>query len=233
MKAVILAGGIGTRLQPYTTFLPKPMLPLGGRPLLEHMIEWLVGGGVTDIVLCVSYLRRVIMDYFEDGERFGASVQYAEANRPLSTAGQLGTARDLLDGTFVCLYGDSLFDFCLQDMIRDHKERGSMITIGTHPYKTRIRYGVIEAAGDGRVSAWNEKPEIKADINTGCYVMEPDVFGYIPPDAPHRMDTVVRSAISDGRRIGSFSVGEVFIDIGDRSSYMSANQKFIDRLGDI
>ena len=233
MKAVIIAGGLGTRLQPYTTFIPKPMLPLGEKPLLEHMIEWLIRNKITDIILCVSYLRRVIMDYFEDGSRFGADIRYVEAQRPLATAGQLGTARNMVDGTFVCLYGDSLFDFDLQDMISGHKSNGPMVTIGTHPYKTRIRYGVIRSDENGRVVGWDEKPEISADINTGCYIMEPDIFEYIPRDVPSGMDAVIRDAISDGRQINTFSVGSTFIDIGDQRSYQSANQKFIDKLGEI
>ena len=89
MKAVILAGGLGTRLQPYTTFVPKPMLPLGEKPLLEHLIEWLKKNGIKTTVLCVSYLRKTIEDYFEDGERFGMNIEYAIASKPLATAGQL------------------------------------------------------------------------------------------------------------------------------------------------
>ncbi len=233
MKAVILAGGLGTRLQPYTTFLPKPMLPLGEKPLLEHLIEWVSSNGISDIVLCVSYLKRTIEDYFEDGNRFGVRVQYATANRPLATAGQLKTAQDLIDGTFVCMYGDSIFDFGLRDMIGLHEKSRSLITIGTYLYKSRIRYGVIDTADGGRVTSWNEKPEISADINMGCYVMEPEVFRYIPENVPYGMDSVVKNAISDGKPVGSFLIKDGFIDIGDKTSYQKANQKFLDRLGKI
>ncbi|MFB5610434.1 MAG: NDP-sugar synthase, partial [Nitrosopumilaceae archaeon] len=103
MKAVILAGGLGTRLQPYTTFMPKPMLPLGEKPLLEHLIDWNRKNGIKSSVLCVSYLRKTIEDYFEDGKRFGVKIEYAIANRPLATAGQLKTAEKFIDDTFVCM----------------------------------------------------------------------------------------------------------------------------------
>src|SRR5947208_14038807 len=109
MKAVILAAGLGTRLQPYTFFIPKPMLPLGNKPLLEHIIEWLKSNSnsnfevIDHIILCVSYLHRTIEDYFEDGSRFGIKIEYARSERPLATAGQLKTAEKLLDDTFVCL----------------------------------------------------------------------------------------------------------------------------------
>ena len=119
MKAIILAGGLGTRLQPYTTFIPKPMLPLGEKPLLEHLIEWVKKNGIKDIVLCVSYLRKTIEDYFEDGKRFGVKIEYAVSNKPLATAGQLKTAEKFIDDTFVCIYGDSVFDFNLKNMISD------------------------------------------------------------------------------------------------------------------
>ncbi|MFB5605144.1 MAG: NDP-sugar synthase, partial [Nitrosarchaeum sp.] len=110
MKAVILAGGLGTRLQPYTTFLPKPMLPLGEKPILEHLVDWSRKNGIKSIVLCVSYLKKSIEDYFEDGKRFGVSIEYAVSSRPLATAGQLKTAEKFIDDTFVCMYGDSIFD---------------------------------------------------------------------------------------------------------------------------
>ena len=101
MKAIILAGGLGTRLQPYTTFIPKPMLPLGEKPLLEHLIEWIKKNGIKEIVICVSYLRKTIEDYFENGKRFGVKIEYAATNKPLATAGQLKTAEKFIDDTFV------------------------------------------------------------------------------------------------------------------------------------
>jgi len=165
MKAVILAGGLGTRLQPYTTFIPKPMLPLGEKPLLEHLIEWVKKNGIKDVVLCVSYLRKTIEDYFEDGERFGVEIEYAVSNKPLATAGQLKTAEKFIDCTFVCIYGDSIFDFNLKSMINEHKKKKSFITMSLFEYKTNIKYGVIDTKNNGRVSAWNEKPEMKAKIS--------------------------------------------------------------------
>ncbi|MCE2614501.1 MAG: nucleotidyltransferase family protein, partial [Nitrosopumilus sp. (ex Thoosa mismalolli)] len=178
MKAVILAGGLGTRLQPYTTFLPKPMLPLGEKPILEHLVDWNRKNGVKSIVLCVSYLRRTIEDYFEDGKRFGVDIEYAVSNKPLATAGQLKTAEEFLDETFVCMYGDSIFDFSLRSMIKDHLKRKSFVTMSLHEYKTNLPYGVIETTKNGKVTSWNEKPEIKANINMGCYVMEPGVLKF-------------------------------------------------------
>jgi mannose-1-phosphate guanylyltransferase len=233
MKAVILAGGLGTRLQPYTTFVPKPMLPLGEKPLLEHLIEWLKKNGIKSTVLCVSYLRKTIEDYFEDGERFGMDIEYAIANKPLATAGQLKTAEKFIDKTFVCVYGDSIFDFDLRTMISQHLKKKSFITMSLYEYKTKLNYGVIETAKNGRVIGWNEKPEIKANINIGCYVMEPQVFDLIPSNKPYGMDDVIKKAILRKKVVNSFLTKKGFMDIGDKTSYKKAYQQFLEKLGNI
>ena len=233
MKAVILAGGLGTRLQPYTTFLPKPMLPLGEKPLLEHLIEWLKQNKVDEIVLCVSYLRKTIEDYFEDGARFGVKIEYAIADKPLATAGQLKTAESFVDDTFVCVYGDSVFNFDLKKMISQHKAKKSFVTMSLHQYKTNLKYGVIETTKSGKVTAWNEKPEIQANINIGCYVMEPAIFSYIPQGKPYGMDDVIKKALTKKKDVGSFIIKNGFIDIGDKASYKKAYQEFREKLGKI
>ena len=233
MKAVILAGGLGTRLQPYTTFVPKPMLPLGEKPLLEHLIEWLKKNGIKTTVLCVSYLRKTIEDYFEDGERFGMNIEYAVAGKPLATAGQLKTAEHFIDDTFVCVYGDSIFDFNLKNMIYQHKKKRSFITMSLYEYKTKLNYGVIDTTKNGKVIGWNEKPDIKANINIGCYVMEPQVFGLIPSNKPYGMDDVIKKAISKKKLVSSFLTKKGFMDIGDKTSYKKAYQQFLEKLGNI
>lgn len=233
MKAVILAGGLGTRLQPYTTFLPKPMLPLGEKPLLEHLIEWSKKNGVKEIVLCVSYLRKTIEDYFEDGKNFDVSIEYAISNKPLATAGQLKTAQSFIDDSFVCMYGDSIYGFSLQSMIKHHVKSKSFITMSLFEYKTNLPYGVIETDSRGRVTKWSEKPEIKANINMGCYVMEPEVFGLIPENKPYGMDSVVKTAMKKNKIVTSFVSKKGFIDIGDKNSYRRAHQMYIERLGKI
>lgn len=233
MKAVILAGGLGTRLQPYTTFLPKPMLPLGEKPILEHLIEWTSKNGIKTVVLCVSYLRKTIEDYFEDGKRFGVSIEYAISNKPLATAGQLKTAEKFIDDTFVCMYGDSIFDFNLRSMINQHKQKKSFVTMSLYEYKTNLPYGVIETNKTGKVIAWNEKPEIKANINMGCYVMEPEIMNLIPKNIPYGMDDVIKKAMSKKKPIGSIVSKKGFLDIGNKASYRKASQEFLQKLGKI
>ena len=233
MKAVILAGGLGTRLQPYTTFMPKPMLPLGEKPLLEHLIDWNKKNGIKSIVLCVSYLKKTIEDYFEDGKRFGVKIEYANASRPLATAGQLKTAEKFIDDTFVCMYGDSIFDFNLKKMITQHKQKRSFVTISLSEFKTNLPYGVIHTSKNGKVTAWEEKPEINANINMGCYVMEPGVFDFIPKNKPYGMDYLVRKIIAKKKTVQSFITKKGFIDIGDKTSYRKAYQQYLEKLGKI
>ena len=233
MKAVILAGGLGTRLQPYTTFLPKPMLPLGEKPILEHLVEWSKKNGIKSIVLCVSYLRKTIEDYFEDGKRFGVSIEYAVSNKPLATAGQLKTAEEFINGTFVCMYGDSIFDFNLRSMINQHQQKKSFVTMSLYEYKTNLSYGVIETSKTGKVIAWNEKPEIKANINMGCYVMEPGVMDLIPKNIPYGMDDVIKKAMAKKKLISSIVSKKGFLDIGNKASYRKANQEYLQKLGNI
>ncbi len=233
MKAVIIAGGLGTRLQPYTTFLPKPMLPLGEKPILEHLIEWSKKNGIKSIVLCVSYLRKSIEDYFEDGKKFGVSIEYARSNKPLATAGQLKTAENFVDSTFVCMYGDSIYDFNLRKMIKQHKQKKSFVTMSLEEYKTKLPYGVIETSKNNRVIAWKEKPEIKANINMGCYVMEPGIMKFIPKDKPYGMDSVIKNVMAKKKIVHSFIGKNEFVDIGNKETYEKANREFIQKLGNI
>ena len=235
MKAIILAGGLGTRLQPYTFFIPKPMLPLGNKPLLEHIIEWLKNddNNFDDIIICVSYLHRTIEDYFEDGSRFGISIEYARSDRPLATAGQLLTAKRFIDDTFVCVYGDSIYEFPLTEMINEHDKLGAFISMALLSYKTRLKYGFIDVNGNSRVNALDEKPEIKGLINVGCYVMEPEFIDLIPASNGYGMDDAVRKALDMKKVVNGYKIESGFIDIGDKKSYLQTYKKYVERLGKI
>jgi len=226
VKAVILAGGLGTRLRPLTLKTPKPMLPLGKKPILEHLIEWNKKNGVKSIVLCVSYRKEKIQDYFKDGRKFGVNIEYAISKKPLATAGQLKTAEEFIDDTFVCVYGDSIFDFSLRNMIKQHKAKKAFATMSLYEYKTNLQYGVIHSSKTGKVTSWEEKPEIKANINMGCYVMEPGIMKYIPKNKPYGMDDVIKKVMKNKKLVSSFITKKGFLDIGNKESYKQANEKF-------
>lgn len=221
-------------MQPYTFFIPKPMLPLGNKPLLEYIIEWVKNaGGIDNIVVCVSYLHRTIEDYFEDGARFGVEIEYARSERPVATAGQLKTAEKLLDEPFVCVYGDSVYEFNLRKMIREHMESKAFVSMALLAYSTKLKYGFIDMNGQDKVTAWREKPEISGLINIGCYVMEPEFLKLIPKSGSFGMDDAVRKALEQKKTVKGFKIDTGFIDIGDKKSYLDAYKQYASRLGRI
>ena len=226
MKAVILAGGLGTRLRPYTKSLPKPMLPLGVKPILEYEIEWARKNGIKEIVLCVSYLRNKIEDYFGDGKKFGVKIEYAVSKKPLATAGQLKTAEKFIDDTVVCRYGDSIYNFSLRNMIKHHNKSKANVTMSLFDYKFNLKYGVIDTKKSCQVTAWNEKPEFSAKINIGCYVMEPEVLKLIPKNKEYGMDNVIRKVLSSKKKVSSVISKKGFIDIGDKETYEKTNEEY-------
>lgn len=219
---MILAGGLGRRMGRHAGSTPKPMLPLGGRPILEHLVAWARGAGMRDIVICVSHLRGAIEGHFGDGSAHGVRIEYASTPRPMETAGQLYSARALLDSTFVCMYGDSVFGHSLRAMAARHARTRSAMTIATRVHEARLPYGVITSTRAGRVRSWEEKPVISSAINIGCYVMEPRVLSLIPPRRASGMDEAARLAISRGMRVTEYRTRGRFVDVGDAASYEAA-----------
>jgi mannose-1-phosphate guanylyltransferase len=231
LKAVVLAGGLGTRLRPYTYLLPKPMLPVGSKPILEHIVEWLKDSGVKDIVIATGYLGRMIREYLGDGSELGVSIQYATSHRPLGTAGQLKSAEDKLSQTFVCVYGDALLRFDLAKALEFHNERKSVATMILMKYSTELKYGFIETDRTGRLTEWKEKPSISGYINVGCFVMEKKFLRNIPEDTPFEMDAAFKKAKARGERLFGYRAEGGFLDIGDRKAYLEANREYQERAG--
>src|SRR5579875_738290 len=234
-KAVILAGGMGTRLQPYTFFVPKPLLPLGDKPLIEHLILWLKKYGVNDFVISVSYLRKMIETYLGTGSDLGVKVRFVRSPNPLGISGQLMNAKDEVKSTFYLLYGDSVFDFDIRRMLSAHRKSRATLTMGLMHYKEKIPYGIIETnEKDGTVLSWREKPEVGGLINVGCYVAEPRIFEYIPKGKMYGFDSVVRDMMRSGEKISSYVIeGQDFMDIGDEKSYKRVYEIFLQRIGKV
>ena len=233
MKVVILSGGLGTRLRPYTLFVPKPMLPLAEKPLLQYIIEWLNENGLKDIVISVSYLRKSIEDYFLDGGDLNVKIDYVRLTNPLGTAGQLKEVESHLDSRFICLYGDSFYNFNLNDAISFHIKKKSLATIVLKKYKTSLKYGFLETESSGAIKSWREKPEFEGLINIGCFIMEPKFLNYIPKNKMFGMDISFQKAIDAKENIFGYVTDGEFIDIGDMESYDKANKIFTGRLGKI
>ncbi len=230
---MVLCGGLGTRLRPYTLFLPKPMLPVGPKPILEHIVDWLRDNGITEIVIATGYLGRMIETYFGNGKDFGVSIQYARSDRPMGHAGQLKSAEALLPETFVCLYGDAILDFDLRKLLEFHERKSAFITMALMKHETQMKYGVIETDPEGRISLWREKPKFESEINVGCYAIEKRFLDYIPRGQVYGMKEALEAAMKDKEAVYALRVKGTFTDIGDRSAHKEADRAYIERYGRI
>jgi len=228
---VILAGGLGTRLRPYTFLLPKPMLPVGPKPIMEHILEWLKKAGISDIVVSTGYLGKMVQEYFGSGDEWGVRIAYATSSRPMGTAGQLKAAEGKIRGKFVCIYGDALLDFDLQRALDFHERKQATATMVLMKYSTEMKYGFMETDKDGRLTEWKEKPEVSGFINVGCYVMERSFLRYIPAARVYEMNDAFRVARAKGARLYAVRVEGTFMDIGDRKSYKEANDLYTKNMG--
>ncbi|MHC5724164.1 MAG: nucleotidyltransferase family protein, partial [Nostoc sp.] len=185
MRAVLMAGGSGTRLRPLTCDLPKPMVPILNRPIAEHIINLLKRHQITEVIATLHYLPDVLRDYFQDGNDFGVQMTYAvEEDQPLGTAGCVKNIAELLDETFLVISGDSITDFDLTAAIAFHKQKKSKATLILTRVPNPIEFGVVITDTERRINRFLEKPsssEIFSDtVNTGTYILEPEVLEYLP-----------------------------------------------------
>lgn len=188
MKAVIMAGGFGTRLRPLTMNIPKPMVPVINRPIMEHVIELLRGAGFKELIVLLYFQPEAIQNYFQDGKKWGMNIEYIKPEADFGTAGSVKKAQPKLEDTFLVISADVLTDFDLKSAIRFHKERKSSATILLTRVKDPRAYGIVITGEGGKVHSFLEKPtwgEVFSDtVNTGIYVLEPEVLEKIPPDLP-------------------------------------------------
>ncbi|PIX16300.1 nucleotidyltransferase [Candidatus Desantisbacteria bacterium CG_4_8_14_3_um_filter_40_12] len=184
MKAVIMAGGFGTRMRPLTCNIPKPMVLVANKPIMEHIVRLLKAHNITEIVAILYYQPEIIQDYFDNGKRFGVHIEYVTAVEDLGTAGSVRNAVEYLDEPFIIISGDVLTDFNLSNIINFHQEKNALATITLTRVKNPLQYGIVIVSPEGRVERFLEKPgwgEVFSDtVNTGIYVLEPETFKHIP-----------------------------------------------------
>ena len=189
MKAVLMAGGDGSRLRPLTVGRPKPMVPVVNKPVMTHMLELLRSYGITEVIVTLRYLASVIQDFYEDGSNLGMKLSYAIEDVPLGTAGSVKNAARFLDDTFLVISGDALTDFDLQAIVDAHRAQQVAATIALTHVPNPLEYGVTVTNEEGFVVQFLEKPswgEVISDtVNTGIYVLEPDVLDMIPDHAAY------------------------------------------------
>ena len=232
MKAVVLVGGEGTRLRPLTLTTPKQMLPVGGRPMIERVVEWLAGHGVDEAVLSLGYRPDAFLKAYPDGECAGVRLQYAVEDSPLDTAGAIRFAalEAGVEGTFVVVNGDVLTDLDVAGLVRFHRERDADATIALTPVDDPSRFGVVPIDADGRVTDFIEKPP-PGDaptnmINAGTYVLEPSVLQRIPGDRPVSIERETFPALVAEGALYALGSDAAWVDAGTPATFLAANLRY-------
>ena len=250
MKAIVLAGGKGTRLAPYTHILPKPLMPIGDMPILEVLLKQMKTAGITEVTLTVGHLSELLKSYFNSGERWGLQIDYSYEDKPLGTAGPIALI-DGLNDTFLVTNGDILTTLNFQDLIRFHHSRGAMATIASHKRVVKIDLGVIERGNQCggkmdseafrncafhehcnfwmhgcQVIGYNEKPSYDYVVSMGAYVFDSQVVGYIPRNEYLDFPDLVLKLIAAGERVVSYPYEGYWKDLGRPDDYEEANRDF-------
>jgi len=233
MKAVIMAGGFGTRLRPLTNNLPKPMVPMANKPMMEHVVELLAGHGITEIVTLLHFQPGLIESYFGDGSRWGVRMAYVAPSEDFGTAGAVKHAEGLLDDPFLVISADLLTDFDLTAAVAFHRERRADLTIVLTRVENPLQYGVVITEADGRISRFLEKPtwsEVFSDtVNTGIYLLEPSVLALIPPRREFDFSKdLFPLMMREGKRLYGYVAPGYWRDVGDLLEYRLAHQHILE-----
>src|SRR4051794_11554388 len=235
MKAGVMAGGGGTRLRPMTSSMPKPLLPVVNRPIMDHVLRLLRRHGLTEVVVTVQFLASLVRNYFGDGGDLGMSISYANEETPLGTAGSVKNAEEgLRDGTFLVISGDAITDIDLTDLIRFHRETGAMVTVCLTRVSNPLDFGITVLGEGGRVERFLEKPtwgQVFTDtVNTGIYVMEPEVFDFVA--AGEEVDwsaDVFPALLAAGAPVYGHVADGYWEDVGTHESYVRVQADVLNR----
>jgi dTDP-glucose pyrophosphorylase/CBS domain-containing protein len=220
LRAVVMAGGFGTRLRPLTEDLPKPMLPLGSRPLLELIVEQLRDAGIKRLNVATHYKSDVISEHFKDGQDFGVDIRYVKEDQPLGTVGALSLLEES-DEPLLVINGDILTRVDFRAMHSFHREHNADLTVAVRQYEMRVPYGVVDTDGVA-VRGISEKPLLKQFINAGIYLLSPTVKSMIPNGQPYDIPDLIQLLLSEGRTVVSFPIREYWLDIGEADQYDQA-----------
>jgi len=228
MRAIILAGGKGTRLLPYTTVLPKPLMPVGDMPILEVVLRQLKAAGFDHATMAVGHLAELLRAFFNDGARFGLSIDYSMEHKPLGTVGPL-TLIPNLSSTFLMMNGDVLTTLNYADLIAHHRRSGAIATIATYLRQAKVDFGVIKADPSNRLTEYVEKPTHNYRVSMGVYVFEPEVLRYLNPGEYRDFPDLIRTLIAEGKDVVSYPFSGYWLDIGRPDDYARATEEFESR----
>ncbi|MBP1706894.1 MAG: nucleotidyl transferase family protein [Chloroflexi bacterium] len=229
MQALILVGGEGTRLRPLTCNMAKSMVPVLNTPFLEHVIRYLAGHGINDIILAQGHLSKPMTDYFQDGGRFGTKIKLVVETSPMGTAGAVKNAEQFLGETFLVLNGDIFTDLDITAMLQFHRERRSKVTIALTPVDDPTAYGLIETTSDGRVTRFMEKPSWEQitthDVNAGTYILDKEVLKKMPPQTNYSFERqLFPQLLEEGEPIYGYRSVAYWIDIGTPEKYLQLHR---------
>lgn len=226
MRAIILAGGKGTRLHPYTTLIPKPLVPLGGRfSILEIIIMQLRRAGFTHITLAVNHLSQLIMAYFGDGSRLGVKLDYSLEEAELSTIGPLTLIPDLPEN-FLVMNGDILCNLDYQDFFRNHVNGGCEVSVSSYPRQVKVEFGVLHVDAEGLLTGFEEKPSLDYEVSMGIYCIKRSVIEALPHGARYGFDNLMLDRIAQQAPVHIHRFSGYWLDIGRPDDYEYANNHF-------
>lgn len=228
MRAIILAGGRGTRLRPLTISFPKPLVPLGGMPILELVVRQLRAAGFERVTLSTGYLAELIRAYFGDGSRFGIAIDSVHEEKPLSTAGPLRLVKDLPEH-FLVMNGDLLTDLDYAAFLREHVASGAAATVATKTREAVTDFGIVEADANGDLERWIEKPTHSYQVSMGVYALSRATAELIREDEAIGMPDLLLRAVAAGRRVACHRFDGYWLDIGRVDDYETAQQEFEQR----
>jgi NDP-sugar pyrophosphorylase family protein len=225
LKAVVLAGGKGARLAPYTQILPKPLMPIHDMPILEVLLRQMKYSGITDVTLTVGHLSELLRAFFQDGHQWGLNIDYSYEEKPLGTAGPLALVKGL-DEPFLVTNGDVLTTLNLQDLFAFHRENGSIATIAAHQRQVKIDLGVVQSNVENRVTGYIEKPSYDYTVSMGMYLFEPRVLEYIPVNQYLDFPDLVLKLIAAGEKVSAYPFDGYWMDLGRPDDYEIATGDF-------
>lgn len=228
MKTVILAGGRGTRLRPYTMVLPKPLVPVGNQAVLELLIKRLRKFGFSDIIITTGYLGSLIRALCGDGSKWGANIEYTKENEPLGTIGPLTLVNGNLNETFLVTKGDVITDLDFRKFIEFHNRKGGIATIATYRKEVKLDLGVLECDDDGAIVGFSEKPEKEYLVSMGAYLFEPEILKYVPTNIPFGFDDLMHILDDNSVPVYSYIHDGYWLDIGRKEDFEKAQKEFDD-----